>query len=227
MRYKPYDPLQGRKRSWRSRLMVPGAIAALLLVVAAGTTLTVIGVLRLMDYTGVAESGTALPPDTGVAVLEDRRELFPTLTPATPPVLVPLPTVAPTAAPTAIPTVAPTAIPTAQPSPVPTAVPTIAPTPPPAPTAVVVEVIENRAKDVFERLTGSVVRISTASGNVGIGQPYSEAGSGFVIDEAGHILTNYHVIKDARSIQITLSDEVTRGNGENHRRRPGFRRRLA
>ena len=200
MRYKPYDPLQGRKRSWRSRLMVPGAIAALLLVVAAGTTLTVIGVLRLMDGSSAAETGVGASSSTRTAVAPGERQP-----------IVPLPTVAPTAAPTAIPTVAPTAVPTAQPSPVPTAVPTIAPTPPPAPTAVVVEVIENRAKDVFERLTGSVVRISTASGNVGIGQPYSEAGSGFVIDEAGHILTNYHVIKDARSIQITLSDEVTRG----------------
>ena len=200
MRYKPYDPLQGRKRSWRSRLMVPGAIAALLLVVAAGTTLTVIGVLRLMDGSSAAETGVGASSATRTAVAPGERQP-----------IVPFPTVAPTAAPTAIPTVAPTAVPTAQPSPVPTAVPTIAPTPPPAPTAVVVEVIENRAKDVFGRLTGSVVRISTASGNVGIGQPYSEAGSGFVIDEAGHILTNYHVIKDARSIQITLSDEVTRG----------------
>ena len=196
MGYKPYDPLQDRKRSWRSRLMVPGAIAALLLVVAAGTTLTVIGVLRLMDGSSVAETGVGASSSTRTAVAPGERQP-----------IVPLPTVAPTA----VPTFAPTAEPTAQPSPVPTPVPTITPTPPPAPTAVVVEVIENRAKEVFDRLTGSVVRISTASGNVGIGQPYSEAGSGFVIDEAGYILTNYHVIKDARSIQITLSDEVTQG----------------
>ena len=170
--------------------MVPGAIGAILLVVAAGTTLTVIGVLRLMENPA-AEAANGSSPALRTAVTDDQQPI------------VPLPTVAPTAEPTPVPTVAPTAVPT----PVPTAVPT----PEPAPTAVVVEVIENRAKDVFERLTGSVVRISTASGNVGIGQPFSEAGSGFVIDEAGHILTNYHVIKDARSIQITLSDEVTQG----------------
>ena len=169
--------------------MVPGAIGAILLVVAAGTTLTVVGVLRLMDGSEAAGSGVGAAPTSAV-----RGERQP---------IVPLPTVAPTALPTPVPTIAPTAVPTAAP----TAIPTV----PPAPTAVVVEVIENRAKDVFERLTGSVVRISTASGNVGIGQPFSEAGSGFVIDEAGHILTNYHVIKDARSIQITLSDEVTQG----------------
>ena len=175
--------------------MVPGAIGALLLVVAAGTTLTVIGVLRLMDGAEVAETGLGTAPTTSATVRGERQPI------------VPIPTVAPTFVPTPIPTVAPTAVPT----PEATAVPTAVPTAPPAPTAVVAEVIENRAKDVFERLTGSVVRISTASGNVGIGQPYSEAGSGFVIDEAGHILTNYHVIKDARSIQITLSDEVTQG----------------
>lgn len=169
--------------------MVPGAIGAILLVVAAGTTLTVIGVLRLMDGSEAAGSGVGAAPTS--AVHGERQPI------------VPLPTVAPTALPTPVPTIAPTAVPT----PAPTAIPTA----PPAPTAVVVEVIENRAKDVFERLTGSVVRISTASGNVGIGQPFSEAGSGFVIDKAGHILTNYHVIKDARSIQITLSDEVTQG----------------
>lgn len=188
MRYKPYDPLGG-KRSWRNRLMVPGAIGLLLLVVAIGTTLAVVGVLRLLDDPSAMERRVG-PSDSARATSEQRP-------------IVPLPTVAPTTEPTPIPTVAPTAEPTA--------IPTAEPTPDPVPTAVVVEVIENRAKDVFDRLTGSVVRITTASGNVGIGQPFSEAGSGFVIDEAGHILTNYHVIKDARSIQITLSDEVTQG----------------
>jgi S1-C subfamily serine protease len=31
-------------------------------------------------------------------------------------------------------------------------------------------------------------------------------GSGFVIDKAGHILTNYHVIADAQKIEVTLHD---------------------
>lgn len=178
MRSKPYDPLRGGKRTWRSRLLVPGAIAALLLVVAAGTTLTVIGVMRLLDSSGAA-SGESRP-------------------------LVPLPTVAPTPVPTIAPTAVPTAIPTVAPTPVPTAAP--APTPAPAPTAVVAAVSPNRIADVFERLKGSVVRISTASENVGIGQPYGEAGSGFVIDGDGHILTNYHVIEDGRDLYLTLDD---------------------
>lgn len=200
MRYKPYDPLQERGRSWRSRLMVPGAIVALLLVVAAGTTLTVIGVLRLMDGPGPTETGIGVSSDTSIAVHEDRRELFPTLTPATPPVLVPLPT----AAPTTIPTVAPTAIPTPEPTAVPTAVPTAPPVPTAAPA--LAAATENRIADVFGRLKGSVVRVTTASETVGIGQPFGEAGSGFVIDEAGHILTNYHVIKDGGALYLTLDD---------------------
>ncbi len=34
-----------------------------------------------------------------------------------------------------------------------------------------------------------------------------EVGSGIIIDKKGHILTNYHVIRDADSITVTLSDE--------------------
>ena len=196
MGYKPYDPLRGRNRTWRSRLMVPGAIGALFLVVAVGTTLTVIGIMRLLDGPGTAETSTA-GQTQGTAVASEQRQP-----------LVPLPTVAPTAEPTPIPTVEPTAVPTVVPTPEPTAVPTAVPTAPPAPTApsAVAETAGNRIADVYDRLVGSVVRISTSSDTVGIGQPYAEAGSGFVIDEDGHILTNYHVIKDADDLYLTLDD---------------------
>ena len=36
--------------------------------------------------------------------------------------------------------------------------------------------------------------------------PQEGQGSGFVIDKEGHILTNYHVIEDAREIWVTLHD---------------------
>lgn len=36
--------------------------------------------------------------------------------------------------------------------------------------------------------------------------PSEGAGSGFVIDEQGHILTNYHVVADAQDIQVILGD---------------------
>src|SRR5271155_170496 len=38
--------------------------------------------------------------------------------------------------------------------------------------------------------------------------PVEGAGSGFVIDPAGHILTNYHVVEDARTIEVTLGDQT-------------------
>ncbi len=37
--------------------------------------------------------------------------------------------------------------------------------------------------------------------------PVEGAGSGFVIDTAGHILTNYHVVKGAQTIEVTLGDQ--------------------
>jgi len=36
--------------------------------------------------------------------------------------------------------------------------------------------------------------------------PVKGAGSGFIIDDAGHVLTNAHVVKDADKIRITLKD---------------------
>jgi len=37
--------------------------------------------------------------------------------------------------------------------------------------------------------------------------PVEGAGSGFVIDTAGHILTNYHVVAGAQTIEVTLGDQ--------------------
>ena len=34
--------------------------------------------------------------------------------------------------------------------------------------------------------------------------PQEGQGSGFIIDKEGHILTNYHVIADARQLEVTL-----------------------
>ena len=32
-------------------------------------------------------------------------------------------------------------------------------------------------------------------------------GSGFIWDDKGHVVTNYHVIKDANEVQVTLIDQ--------------------
>jgi len=37
--------------------------------------------------------------------------------------------------------------------------------------------------------------------------PVEGAGSGFLIDDAGHILTNYHVVQGAQTIEVTLGDQ--------------------
>ena len=66
---------------------------------------------------------------------------------------------------------------------------------------------------VYENVNRSVVNISTRFlrpddfffGNV----PTEGAGSGFVLDKEGHILTNYHVVEDARQIHVNLFDGQT------------------
>ena len=63
---------------------------------------------------------------------------------------------------------------------------------------------------VYENVNRSVVNINT-KGVRGesfflIEIPSEGAGSGSVLDQKGHILTNYHVIEGAREIQITLFD---------------------
>jgi serine protease Do len=80
--------------------------------------------------------------------------------------------------------------------------------------------------DVAERLNAAVVNIDAASRGGHPRRrsdedgdsprdselPHQGSGSGFVIDRAGFILTNYHVIEDADRITVTLADgRVLRG----------------
>ena len=63
---------------------------------------------------------------------------------------------------------------------------------------------------VYESVNRSVVNISTKSvrtdGFFMFEVPAEGAGSGVVIDKQGRIVTNYHVIEDARQVQVTLFD---------------------
>ena len=63
---------------------------------------------------------------------------------------------------------------------------------------------------VYEQVNRSVVNITTEIGGrrfMMFEAPADQgAGSGSVIDRRGHILTNYHVIEEAQSIQVTLYD---------------------
>ena len=80
------------------------------------------------------------------------------------------------------------------------------------------------APEIYAAYVGSTVGITTEVVTTnGWGQPVSQAaaGSGFVITEDGYILTNYHVIEDASSIQVSFIDgssydaELVGGESEN------------
>lgn len=71
---------------------------------------------------------------------------------------------------------------------------------------------EKRVIDVHTRVSPAVVNITTQVLRRSFFFeviPEEGAGSGFVIDTQGHILTNYHVIEGARQIEVTFSDETT------------------
>jgi S1-C subfamily serine protease len=83
------------------------------------------------------------------------------------------------------------------------------PEPPPIPPDVlaVVDADEQVNIRVYEAANRSVVNITIASTGGFFGDELSTGtGSGFVIDEAGRILTNYHVIARAEALQVTLFD---------------------
>lgn len=64
---------------------------------------------------------------------------------------------------------------------------------------------------VYEQCNRSVVNISTVSVRSDFlfmtAVPEEGSGSGAVIDQSGHILTNYHVIDGARQVNVTLFNE--------------------
>lgn len=62
--------------------------------------------------------------------------------------------------------------------------------------------------DAFNKVAPAVVIVSTKglSNNGFIPQEVEGIGSGFIINEDGYILTNYHVIKGASEVKVTLSD---------------------
>jgi S1-C subfamily serine protease len=62
---------------------------------------------------------------------------------------------------------------------------------------------------VYEKNTPSVVNITSKAMTFDFFYglvPQEGQGSGFIIDKDGHILTNYHVIADARQVEVNLSN---------------------
>ncbi len=70
---------------------------------------------------------------------------------------------------------------------------------------------------IYKRTAPGVVQVTTKSIVKGQSNPFFPAqsqqqealGSGFVIDKRGHIVTNYHVIEGASSIEVLFSNNVT------------------
>jgi putative serine protease PepD len=59
--------------------------------------------------------------------------------------------------------------------------------------------------EIYERVAPGVVQITSESGQFDVPAGRS-TGSGFVIDDEGHILTNQHVVAGADSVTVTFSD---------------------
>ncbi len=69
---------------------------------------------------------------------------------------------------------------------------------------------ERRNINVYEQVAPSVVNVTTQAlvRNMFGVVPEEGAGSGFVIDTDGHILTNYHVVENAQQINVSFSDQT-------------------
>jgi S1-C subfamily serine protease len=77
--------------------------------------------------------------------------------------------------------------------------------------------------EIYERAASGVVRINASSNSTSVdptlvpggGAPLpsvpqdSALGSGFVIDKSGHIVTNYHVVRDAGEVTVSFSNRDT------------------
>jgi S1-C subfamily serine protease len=107
---------------------------------------------------------------------------------------------------------APSALPATRPTPSPTPAATEAA---PNETALIdaagLDFEERRVIEVYRQVAPSVVNITTQVLQRSFFFeviPAEGAGSGFVLDNDGHILTNYHVIEGAQRIEVTFSDET-------------------
>jgi S1-C subfamily serine protease len=70
---------------------------------------------------------------------------------------------------------------------------------------------EKATIDLFQRASPAVVYITSLAQRsdffgANIFEVPQGTGSGFVWDDAGHIVTNFHVIQDANSVKVTLAD---------------------
>ncbi|MFZ6027215.1 MAG: S1C family serine protease [Chloroflexota bacterium] len=72
--------------------------------------------------------------------------------------------------------------------------------------------LEAQVAAVYDLVSGSVVHIRARSVGYDFflnAIPQEGTGSGFVYDDAGHVVTNYHVIEGAEQVFVLLEDETT------------------
>ena len=92
----------------------------------------------------------------------------------------------------------------------------------PSPAAAAPVADNNRlsVREIYSRAASGVVQITSTSGTATTppsprltppapAQPEQALGSGFIIDKAGHIVTNYHVIEGADQIEVSFSNRDT------------------
>jgi serine protease Do len=64
------------------------------------------------------------------------------------------------------------------------------------------------AADAFNKVAPAVVIVSTKTAASGFTPAGEGMGSGFIINEEGYVLTNYHVISTAKEVTVTLSNNT-------------------
>jgi S1-C subfamily serine protease len=74
--------------------------------------------------------------------------------------------------------------------------------------------IENTNIDIYKQTKPSVVHITSLTlqrdeWNLNAHEVPEGTGSGFIWDKGGHVVTNYHVIKNAEAAHVTLADHTT------------------
>ncbi len=82
----------------------------------------------------------------------------------------------------------------------------------PLPEGELVAGLEAHVVSVYDRVSPSVVNINTERVTYDIFMrpvPQEGTGSGFIYDSEGHVVTNYHVVEDAETISVVLSDGET------------------
>src|SRR5688572_6667706 len=72
---------------------------------------------------------------------------------------------------------------------------------------------EKATVDLFKKVSPSVAYITTLAHRVDVWRNVQEipagTGSGFIWDEAGHVVTNFHVVQKASGAKVTLGDHST------------------